>query len=382
LGAPPTATPTVRHSIEIELTPPRIAVSVVEPTTPGSEGDHRGLAAAGSWPQRRVAFVSWIDFHGRSHNLARALGAEAHFVAVGRPRLATAPLRHVVQGARTAVLLARRRPQTLFVMAPPLPVVLLGLLYAHTCRARLVIDAHTAAVLDRRTGTHMKPWFPRVARHAQLTIVTTEWLAEMLRSRGVRAVALNDAPIDANRSEEPAAHDRSVAVMPASWDRDEPISQVVEMARRLPEVDVVITGHPRRGRTGRHPLPSNLRLAGQLRPDAYASLLRSSDVVLALTTAESTMQQAAYEAVAYGRPLVLSGTQALRDYFTSSAVFVDPRDPSSIADGVASALERGSELSSQSATLRDERAAQWRSELAGVIERLDDAGPLQDTAPA
>ena len=126
-------------------------------------------------------FVSWTRHHGRSVALADAVGVDAVFVAIGRQTsVATAPWRWSVQALRTVALLARRRPRVLFVMAPPLPLVLLALGYARLRGARLVVDAHTGALLRLRRGGAVNTTFLKVARHADLTIVTTERLAAQI----------------------------------------------------------------------------------------------------------------------------------------------------------------------------------------------------------
>jgi hypothetical protein len=349
------------------------ALPVPDPPNPSTDGSMikvRSRAKPVEEGAARDLFVSWIEFHERSYNLSRALGAVPHFVAMGRPGLLTAPVRHVVQGARTVRLLWRERPQVVYVMAPPLPLALLGIACCSAFGSRLVIDAHTAVVLDRRSGTRLKPWFPHVARRAYLTIVTTDPLAELLRRRGVNAVALDDAPTEPVLAEGRADHPRPLAVMPASWDGDEPISTVFETARRLPQVDVAVTGRPRFGRRGRR-VPPNVRLEGKLGRDEYAALLRRADLVLALTTAELTMQCAGYEGLAYEKPLVLSDTGALRAYFTAGSVFVDPLDPDSIARGITRAIEEGESLSNEAGYLRRQRAAEWEAQLRAVKRLLE-----------
>lgn len=323
-------------------------------------------------PEDRPAiFVSWVKFHRRSHDLAEALGAEARFVAVGQVRPLTAPLRHPVQAVLTIALLARRRPAIVYTMAPPLPLVLIGLAYARLTHGRIVIDAHSAAVVDRRTGRRLRFCFPPIARQADLTIVTTGVLAGMLTARGVKAFDLH---VPTPRAEGPTGPSERVGrlrvVMPSSWDSDEPMTAVVEMTRRIPAVDVVVTGHPRRRRQARHEFPSNLELAGHLSSDAYGRLLRESDAVLALTTAENTMQQAGYEALAYQKPLVTTDTAALRAYFTKGTVFVDPTDPDALAAGVTSALEHRAALSQDMAELRSQRALEWNDAVTELATRL------------
>jgi glycosyltransferase involved in cell wall biosynthesis len=321
-------------------------------------------------------FISWVKFHGRSHDLALALGIEGRFIAVGRPRLFSAALRHPIQAVLTAFLLVRCRPRVLFIMAPPISLVAVALAYTTLTGARLVIDAHSAAVVDRNTGQHLKSWFLPVARRCLLTIVTSKQLAEMLTSQGVAAIDLHDPPtIPLQGTSTSTNGERPRVVVPSSWDSDESIDVISEMAGRLPSIDVMVTGHPRRLKAAGADIPANLRLTGHLSAEAYANLLHSSAVVIALTTAQNTMQRAAYEALAYEKPLVTSDTTVLRDFYDSGALFANPRDPDSLTAAVVRALEDGPELSRQMTILRRRRAAEWEVSLATVVAKLETGLP-------
>jgi len=102
--------------------------------------------------------------------------------------------------------------------------------------------------------------------------------------------------------------------------------------------------------------------------------LRDSDVILALTTAENTMQQAGYEALAYQEPLLTSDTASLRTYFVTGTVFVDPSDPYALAAGVTAALEHRHALSQQMAVLQSQRFLDWNTAATELAARLGITG--------
>jgi glycosyltransferase involved in cell wall biosynthesis len=278
--------------------------------------------------ERRPVFISWSVRHGRSRDLAAALGADAVYIGVRRRRRRwLSPLRYVWCAAQTIALLARRRPKAVFVMAPPLPLAALAIVYGRVARASICIDAHTGAVRAMRSGRE-RALFVAVARLADVVIVTNSELAEPLRRRGVRAVLLHDAPIlvsDAFRDDEPPS-DAFTVVAPLSWAADEPVEQVIDAAARCPSVHVVATGRPPQAVAGRADLPPNLELAGYLDDDAFARLMAGAGVVLALTTREATMQRAGYEAMAIGRPVIASDTPVLREFFGDAALYARSTD--------------------------------------------------------
>lgn len=312
-------------------------------------------------------FVSWIRHHGRSEGLAAALEVPCHFIATGqRGRRSTVPWRYLVQTIRTIVLLVRTRPHVLYVMAPPLPLVVIGLAYQAATRGTLVVDAHTGAVVhgDGRP----KRTFLRLARRARATVVTTDRLATIVTAAGVRAVVVGDPPL-ASRDVAVAARStatggRPQVVWPCSWYRDEPIDAVVAAATQAPDLDVVLTGRPP-ATFDRAALPANVRLTGWLDDDEYDRLLVGATGVLALTTRELTMQRAGYEALILGRPVIASSTDVLRDYFTSGAVFATA-DPGSLRSAMEACVRDEPRLAAEMVELRAEKEAEFAAQLRAL----------------
>ena len=317
-------------------------------------------------------FVSWIRYHGRSEGLAAALQVRAEYVAVGRlGQHWTAPLRYVVQGARTAWLLVRHRPPVLVVMAPPSALVALGLLYQTLRRRPLLVDAHTNAVLGR--GGAPRKVFLRLARHARVTIVTTEALGRVVAAHGVRTVVLHDPPFgDPAPDVGPAAavaRERPLLVMPSSWWSDEPLDELRRAAEATPEVDIVLTGRSA-GPLGDPALwPPNVRLAGWLTDDDYRGLVVSATALIALTTRAMTMQRAGYEALILGRALVVSDSAVLREYFTQGAVFCR-HEVDDMRRAFLEVAARHAELASAMTQLRGDKQQEFNAGLATIRQAI------------
>jgi glycosyltransferase involved in cell wall biosynthesis len=313
----------------------------------------------------RVAdlFVSWVGFHGRSARLAADLGAEAAFVAVGRSgNRWTAPVRYARQAVTTVALLRRRRPRVLVVMGPPLALVALAAL-VH--RGVLVLDAHTGAVLR---GDRVRRSFVWLARRADVVVVASEALAARVRAEhGIDALAVHDPVPDAAASA-PAPSERFTAVFPAGWRADEPMDALLGAAVLVPDVEVVITGRP-----ARTDVPANVRLTGFVDDATYASLLAGAGVVLALTTRPLTMQRAGYEALGFGRPLVASDTDVLREFFTGGTVFAAPT-AASLAAAIEEARARSDELAAGMVGLREHRRVEDERALTALRAAIAAAG--------
>ncbi len=221
-------------------------------------------------------------------------------------------------------------------------------------RGRLVVDAHSNAVINAVTG---RPRPTRWLSRADLVVVTTQRLADLLARAGVRALPLHDPPLPA--AEQPPLS--QTVLMPASWYADEPWQDVLGAARLLPDVQFLLTGRPPAGVAA----PANVRLTGYVSVEEYAQLVATATVVLALTTRDDTMQRAAYEAVAAGRPVVASGTRALRGHLSRGTVFTGG-GADDLARAVRSALDGADRLAAEVVSMRAEHEERFARDLAAV----------------
>lgn len=246
---------------------------------------------------------------------------------------ATILLKYLGQSVSTLRILFRETPDAVFVMSPPPVAICPVYLYCLMLRRRFVIDAHTGAFLDRwRRLQGLQFWF---CRRAATTIVSNTHWAKLVEAHGGHATIVPDVPIqfDSN-GKGPASMTEFTVVCVTSYDRDEPIEAIVEAARRLPGIPFVMTGDPSRAaKVLPRDLPPNLALTGFLSTAAYGDVLKNAGVVLALTTAEHTMQRGAYEAIYQGTPVIVSDNPLLRAAFDDGAVHVD-NGPDAIVEAV------------------------------------------------
>jgi hypothetical protein len=95
--------------------------------------------------------------------------------------------------------------------------------------------------------------------------------------------------------------------------------------------------------------------------------------VIDLSTRERCLLCGAYEAVAAGKPMILSRTRTLMDYFTRGAVFTDNTvdgSPHSIRNAILDLRGREAELKAEVAILRHELAQDWQARLPRLLAQL------------
>jgi glycosyltransferase involved in cell wall biosynthesis len=324
-----------------------------------------------------ITYISWAPHCSRSDYTARELGGTSHMVYWERlgSRPATIWLKYLGQTLWTWRLLARERPDAVFVMSPPPVAIVAVYLACLPTSTPFVVDAHSGAFQHPRWR-----WFQRLqfwlCRRAATTIVTNPHLASLLKANGARATIVPDVPVVFPASGEcapPTAAEFTVVCV-TSFDRDEPIEAMIDAARRVPAVSFLMTGNPASPggvRLRGLALPPNLRLTGFLDVVSYGALLRSAGAVMALTTDDHTMQRGAWEAVYQGTPVIVSDFPLLRQAFDEGAIHVD-NSPEGIARGVLRMQAHALEYRAAVGRLRTRKMERWAASRAALLAAIAD----------
>lgn len=316
----------------------------------------------GGVPRDRAMFLVWgPPSHGpRSRVFARELGIDVENVFSTRRRgLLIAPWKYGYQVLATVRLLARRRPDLVFVQSPPSFAAMVVAVYCLMTGGRFVVDAHSAA-MQSVYWTRPRFLYRWLARRALATIVTNETFAQRIESWGATALILRDIPTVFPVSEPPALDGGFNVLVVSTYATDEPLEAIVEAARRLSDVRFHVTGDPSRGRRqfDLSTAPPNVRFTGYLDDGDYYALMTAVDAVMCLTTRDDTMQRGACEALSIGTPIITADWPLLRDYFSDGTVHVAPH-AEAIEAGVRTAIDEVDELRIGIRRLRREQEDQW-----------------------
>jgi glycosyltransferase involved in cell wall biosynthesis len=314
--------------------------------------------------RERGAFISWVE-HARATGLAEALEMPLYVPAKALLR-APWPLRYSVQALLSVWYLVRRRPNYVIFTNPPFVAGLVLLLAARRLRIPVWCDAHSGAFNDERWRRFAGANRFVLNRCSGIVIHNRGLADEARRDLRPRLVVVGSPPLR-ERPSAPPATPKIVATL--GWAFDEPIAELLEAIRTVPEISVSLTG--RHARLDGEAVPPNCTLTGWLRDDEYDELLSRATAVICLTDRENTMQTGAYEAIEHGTPLILSGTRTLRDYCDcGGVVFVDDHKPATLAQAmrVAVAEEHSYRRDARLARpLLVERSHRQRSELSDAI---------------
>ena len=255
---------------------------------------------------------------------------------------------------------------------PPIFPALIALAYARLAGIRLLLDSHPSSfgLAGDELSRRLLPVHAWVARRAATTLVSAPALAEIVRGWGAEVDIVHEARPAWRVEPSQAPRPRPLILFACIFSGDEPVSEVVEAARRVPSVDVHITGDQRRCPPGlREGAPPNVRFVGFLRGPAYVRALAEADAILALSTEPTSVMRTAHEAVWAERPLIISVRPQLEELFPF-AVQV-PNEAEGIAEGIRSALSRRADLVAAAPAARAHQEARWRRQLDSLRSRLD-----------
>jgi glycosyltransferase involved in cell wall biosynthesis len=267
---------------------------------------------------------------------------------------------------KTLGLLKRSRPKILFVQNPSLALTVLAVLSRPLFRYSLVVDAHNEGIrpFDR-------PYAPirwvtrRLLKAADVTIVTNEALAEDVHAAGGRPLVLPDRLPVAPESTRTSNSDTPEVAVIATYRRDEPIAAIMAAAATMPDIRFAFSGPSERYRGAPDSVPPNVRLTGFLQDPDYWRLLAQATVVCDLTLKPDCLVCGAYEALALGKPMVLSDNPATRDIFETAAVLTGS-SPDEIAKAMRRAIEDSDRLGTCARQLRETFKLQWQTQAATV----------------
>jgi glycosyltransferase involved in cell wall biosynthesis len=319
-------------------------------------------------------FLVWgPESHGpRSIVFARELGLPISFIkSTARRGLLAGIVKYPVQGVLTVLELLRRRPRFVFVQSPPSFAVMVVAAYAFVFRRRFVVDAHSDAF-----QSHYWMWpkwlHRRLLRAAVATIVTNDAFAQRVEAAGGNAIVIRDIPTSFPEGGSFDGVAGSVVVV-STFAPDEPVTDVLRAAAKVPDVTFYVTGDSRRCKVPLDDIPKNVHFTGFLPRLDYYALLRSAAAIMCLTTRDNTMQRGACEALSLGQPIITSDWPLLRSYFDRGAIHVD-NSPTQIAAAVNEIVARPDHYRAEIGRLQQSQQAQWQASLAALVRRLDRCG--------
>jgi glycosyltransferase involved in cell wall biosynthesis len=322
----------------------------------------------------RSIYIAWVNYQRRAESMQSYFGYDLFYVSSQHRAPFYKFISYFLRAKMTMQIVLREKPDVVWVQLPPtfLMHLLILLRFVIRRKMKIVADCHNAAL---RPPWNSVPLCVRFLNRASLIVVHNDNVVETAHSLGLndkRLCVLGDCvPILPSAEIEARGQPRPTIVMPCSFHADEPIEAVLEAAREFESATFVITGdHLRiRNRALVEQVTENVRFPGFLPLPEFDRLLLRASAVLCLTTQDDIQLSAISEAIAAGKPMIISDTSLLRNLFGTAGIFVD-NSVASILQGCRTALERNGEYAAATRTMRARRMQRWLGEAEPVRARL------------
>lgn len=254
---------------------------------------------------------------------------------------------------------------------PSLVLSLFVVLLKQSAGFKVCIDAHNAGIFPNEGRSRALGAIARwIQRGADLTIVTNEGLRKHVECNGGRAFILQDKIPSIPLRQEINLKGKFNILFICTFASDEPYGVVFSAFQQISkDVCLYVTGNYRKRNIYPSSLPDNIILMGFIPEDEYVTMLNSVDATMILTDREDCLVCGGYESLSVGKPMILSETKALIEYFNGSAVY-SKNTSDGIKRAVVDLMERKGEIQRAGLKLRDLRTVEWEKKkdlLLGAI---------------
>ncbi len=268
----------------------------------------------------------WISWNKQRRNigLAKAFQATLYMSELNLPRW----LRMPVEFYHSWALIRREKPAICFVMNPSIFSSWWLSKLAGYYHFILVTDLHTLNInISGLTSKIFHHFFKSGLRRSDFVVVTNPIYKSQISNINPSVICIPDPlPLIRNAvisnkylSGNPS---KFTVLFISSFGEDEPLSELLALDSQLNEFTLLVSGNWK-ARFSSLPATKNIRFLGYLPDTEYDDLLSSVDALMVLTTQEACLCCGAYEAFSAGKPLILSGTNALRNFFGEAPVYSD-----------------------------------------------------------
>ena len=320
----------------------------------------------------RKIWITW-EKHRRTEELACALPEVDLFeFNLDTNRL----VRYPYLLFKTILTLLRERPDLVIVQNPSIVLSFFMVTFRKLIKFHVVVDSHNEGIMPFYSRYNwLLPIYALIQKWAILTIVTNEELAKVVGKNGGRPFVLADKIPQLNNSKYIKLKGKWNAVFICSFAKDEPFIEVIQAAHLIdPSICIYVTGrYQNASKDIISNAPSNVIFTGYIPNQTYINLLNSCDIVIDLTLMQDCLVCGAYEAVALGKPMILSDTKSLRDYFYKGTIFTENKKEA-IANSINTATEHLSSLAQQIYILRGNIQNEWETnffKLCLILEQLN-----------
>ena len=324
-------------------------------------------------------FIVWRNFQARVNSMKEEFNYEDIYFDKSYSNKKLRPLEYLIKSVKTLTYLMKKRPDIIWLQLPPTPLLYVAYFYKKIKpNVKVFSDCHNAMLRSPWINT---PFARKLLNDiSTYIIVHNDSVYEQAIESGLKkekCIVLEDKSAEFSRenillSNRFIKNNKPSVVFPASFNKDEPINELLKAANILSDVNFIITGNTQRAK-GNHDLSiasNNVQFTGWISKDEYDSLIAYSDVILGLTLFEGIQLSVANEAVGFEKAMVLSDTQILKNLFYKGAIYTKS-NKDSLVNSIQKAINNKQNLEIETKSLKIERLEKWLSQADSLKKEID-----------
>ena len=320
-------------------------------------------------------FFAWTRVSRRSEQLSRHFGTNYKRYNRWGTSSFTLSISLVFNFFRTLTWVVLNRPSIIFTFnAHPFVTISAKIGTWITMKGEVIPDLHTAAYTDHFSGISgfLGRW---IWKRCPVVLVHNKESGEFLENKIPelinRLFVLEDALPDFQKKHQINKTSGLACVLISRFAPDEPIREFLDAVSGIKDCQFYITGNDKKAifdlfnYSGK-----NITFTGFVSESDYIDLLSSADFLSILTTRDLTLLSGGYEALALEKPVILSKTETLQNYFSDSAIYTN-NTVNEIQDSVRTMIQELKDRAIKIQSLKKEKTEEWSEKAEKLVSILN-----------
>jgi len=250
-------------------------------------------------------FIAFSSVASRSRRIASKLNIPLIFYRDRFP--------YVFSSILTMIKILRAKPKSVILQLTQGPILFLFIILKKLIKFKLIGDVHSGFLIYLNLkGKILNFTFSKLIDNLDLIIVHNREILKIVSKKN-KTFLLYDPLI--NDVEELKIRKNKIFVfVPIMKKPDEPIRELIKASEELKSDFVFIS-------TGKK--IENIKCLGYLSYKNYLKVLKTCDIVLALTKREFTLLSIIFEAISLGKPMIASETLTIKNFLKDNALYTN-----------------------------------------------------------
>ncbi len=255
---------------------------------------------------KKCIFVAFSSVSSRSKRISEKLNIPLIFYKDKFPYIFSLIL--------TTIKILKIKPRTIILQLTQGPVLFLFIILKKLLKFNLIGDIHSGFLIYLNIkGKILNMTFLKFINKLDLLVVHNKDVLKIIKNKQNKVLLLYD-PLINDIEDIKIKKEKTLVFVPIMKKPDEPLIEIIKAAEELKNEFTFIS-------TGKRLNIKNIKCLGYLSYENYLKVLKSSDIILALTKREFTLLSILFEAISLGKPIIASDTLTLRNFLKDNALY-------------------------------------------------------------